>query len=63
MLPLLLEVKIYEGIDNELVDNEPERGTDERGAEGAGHLARGGVLCRVIDHGKGSAAGVPAKRA
>ena len=57
----LLQVKVYEGIDEELVDNEPERGTGERGAKGPSHLAKSGVLCRVVDHGEGSAGGVSGK--
>ena len=61
LLPLPLEVKVYEGIDDELVDNETERGTDERGAKGSSHLAGGGVLCWVVDYGEGGAGSVSGK--
>ena len=61
LLLLLLEVKVYQGIDDELVDNETERGTAERGAKGPSHLAESGVLCRVVGHGEGSAGGVSGK--
>src|SRR5271170_2227137 len=54
-------MKMYEGIDDELVDNEPERRTDERSAKGPSHLAGGGVPCRVVEHGEGCAGGVSGK--
>ena len=59
--PLLLEVKVYQGIDEELVDNEPERGTGKGGAKGPSYLAESGVLCRVVGHGEGRASGVSGK--
>ena len=52
---------MYEGIDDEFVDNEPERRTDERSAKGPTHLAGSGVPCRVVEHCEGSAAGVSGK--
>ena len=39
MLLLLLNVKFYQCIDDELVDNKTERGTAKRAAEGGRHLA------------------------
>ena len=61
-MPLLpLEVKVYQGIDEELVDNEPDRGTDERCAKGLSHLTSSGVLRWIVDLSKGSAAGVSGK--
>jgi len=54
-------VKAHEGIDEELVDSEPERGTGERGAKCPSHLAESGVLCRVVGHGECGAGGVPGK--
>ena len=57
LLPLL-EVKIYQGIDDELVDNEAQRGTAKRAGEGLCHSAEVGILCRVVGHREGRAGGV-----
>src|SRR5438552_448777 len=58
LLLLLLNVKLYQRIDDELVDNKTERGTAKRAAEGGRHLAEGCVFCRVVRDGKGGACGV-----
>ena len=58
---LLLEVKLYQGIDDELVGNETQRGTAKGAAEGLSHFAESGVHCRVVGHGEGRAGGVSGK--
>ena len=61
MLPLLLDVKVYQSIDHELVDNETQRGTAKGAAEGLSHSAESGILRRVVGHGEGRAGGVSGK--
>ena len=52
---------VYEGIDDELIDNEPKRGTTKRSAKGLRHFFESGVLCGVVDRGEGSAGTVSGK--
>src|SRR5271170_6757804 len=60
LLPLL-EVKVCQSIDDELVDNETQRGTAKRAAEAPSHSAESGVLRRVVGQGEGRASGVSGK--
>jgi len=58
---LLLEVKVYQGIDEELVDDPTQRGTAKRAAKGLSHLAESSVFCREVGHGEGGACSVAGK--